>query len=79
MKTMTCKQLGGACDKSFTAQNFDEMAELSKAHGMEMFQQGDAAHLEVIGEMQKLMMSSPDAMQNFLKEKEELFNSLPSN
>lgn len=34
MKTMTCKQLGGACDKEFHAQTFEEMAELSKQHGM---------------------------------------------
>ncbi len=30
MKTMTCKQLGGACDKEFQANTFEEMAELSK-------------------------------------------------
>jgi hypothetical protein len=37
MKTMTCKQLGGACNQSFTATTFDEIAALSKKHGMEMF------------------------------------------
>lgn len=36
MKTMTCKQLGGACDKEFSANTFEEIAELSKQHGMEM-------------------------------------------
>ena len=41
MKTMTCSQLGGACDKEFQAETFEEMAELSKQHGMEMFQQGE--------------------------------------
>ena len=41
MKTMTCKQLGGACDKAFTASSFEEMTEMSKAHGMEMFQKQD--------------------------------------
>ena len=46
MKTMTCKQLGGACDKEFHANSFEEMAELSKKHGMEMFQKGDKDHLE---------------------------------
>lgn len=38
MKTMTCKQLGGVCDHPFTANTFDEIAALSKNHGMEMFQ-----------------------------------------
>mgnify|MGYP000622117512 FL=1 len=38
MKTMSCKQLGGACDKKFQANSFEEIAELSKKHGMDMFQ-----------------------------------------
>ena len=38
MKTMTCKQLGGACDLEFHANSFEAIAELSKKHGMEMFQ-----------------------------------------
>ena len=25
MKTMTCKQLGGACNKTFSADTFDEI------------------------------------------------------
>ncbi len=35
MKTMPCKQLGGACDVEFKADSFDDMAELRKAHAME--------------------------------------------
>ena len=34
MKTMSCRQLGGACDKEFHANTFEDMAELSKKHGM---------------------------------------------
>ena len=37
MKTMTCDQLGGACKETFQAETFEEMAELSKQHGMAMF------------------------------------------
>jgi len=33
MKTMTCKQLGGACDKEFQANSFEEITEMSKQHG----------------------------------------------
>ncbi|MBE62082.1 MAG: DUF1059 domain-containing protein, partial [Flammeovirgaceae bacterium] len=54
MKTMTCKQLGGACDQEFHANSFDEIAEQSKAHGMKMFQAGDEAHLKAMKEMQDL-------------------------
>ena len=35
MKTMTCKQLAGACDLQFHAETFDEMAKLSQDHGTE--------------------------------------------
>jgi predicted small metal-binding protein len=41
MKTMTCNQLGGACELQFNANTFEEMAEMSKKHGMEMYQKGD--------------------------------------
>ena len=34
---MTCIQLGGACDKKFQADSFEEIAKMSKQHGMEMF------------------------------------------
>ena len=27
MKTMTCKQLGGACDEKFSAETFEKIAE----------------------------------------------------
>ena len=30
MKTMTCMQLGGACEKEFTANTFDDIEEMSK-------------------------------------------------
>ena len=40
---MTCKQLGGACDLKFNASTFEEIAELSKKHGTDMFQKGYAS------------------------------------
>jgi hypothetical protein len=75
MKTMTCKQLGGACDQTFTANTFDEIAALSKKHGMEMFQKGDTPHLEAMNEMQKLM-TSPDSMNQWMESKRKEFESL---
>ncbi len=75
MKTMTCKQLGGACDKKFQADSFDDIAELSKAHGMEMFQKQDADHLESMGKMSELMQQ-PQAMQNWFEDKKKEFNEL---
>ena len=76
MKTMTCKQLGGACDLKFTAKTFEEIAEMSKKHGMEMFQKGDKAHLEAMKEMQKTMMSH-DSMNKWMENKGREFQGLP--
>ncbi len=76
MKTMTCKQLGGACEMEFQANSFEEIAELSKKHGMEMFQKGDEAHLEAMEQMQNLM-KSPMAMQDWFENKRNEFNSMP--
>ena len=75
MKTMTCKQLGGACDKEFHANTFEELAEMSKKHGMEMFQKGDAPHLKAMNEMQELM-KSPGSMNEWFEDKRKEFDAL---
>ncbi|WP_420590062.1 DUF1059 domain-containing protein [Bacterioplanoides sp.] len=76
MKTMTCNQLGGACDLEFHAETFEEMAELSKQHGMEMFQKQDAAHLEAMQKM-KQKMQNPDDMTKWFEAKRQEFEALP--
>ena len=75
---MTCRQLGGACDKEFQANSFEEIAELSKKHGMEMFQKGDQAHLNAMNEMRELM-KNPGAMKDWFENKRKEFNALPEN
>jgi PHP family Zn ribbon phosphoesterase len=76
MKTMTCKQLGGACAKEFHADTFEEIAEMSKKHGMEMFQTGDEAHLAAMNEMRELM-KSPEAMKEWFESKKREFDAMP--
>jgi hypothetical protein len=78
MKTMSCKQLGGACDKEFHADTFEEIAEMSKKHGMEMFQKNDELHLKAMNEMQELMQK-PEAMEDWLENKKKEFDALPEN
>lgn len=75
MKTMTCNQLGGACDKTFQANTFEELVAQSKQHGMEMFQAQDADHLAAIMEVQGLMLD-PAAMQAWMAAKKKLFDEL---
>ncbi|WP_444902584.1 hypothetical protein ACJJIG_11060 [Microbulbifer sp. SSSA007] len=48
MRIMTCTQLGDACDLEFRASTFEEMAEMSKRHGVEMYQKQDPLHLQVM-------------------------------
>lgn len=76
MKTMTCKQLGGACNEAFSANTFEEITELSKNHGTEMYHKGDEPHLVAMGKMMELM-EKPEAMQQWLKEKRTEFDNLP--
>lgn len=76
MKRVTCKQLGGACELVFEANTFKEVASLSKQHGMKMAKANDQAHLYAMEEMQ-VLKADPQAMQQWMKEKEEMFNSLP--
>ena len=76
MKKMTCHQLGGACDMEFQASTFEEIAEMSKKHGMEMFQKGDKPHLAKMNEMRELAQA-PGAMNKWFEEKRQQFNALP--
>lgn len=75
MKTMTCKQLGGACEEAFHAATFEEMAEKSKQHAMEMFQKKDEAHLEAMNAMTELMQD-PEVMKKWFEDKRNEFQAL---
>ncbi len=76
MKTMTCIQLGGACDQALSANTFDEIAMLASKHGREMVAQGDALHIAAMNEMRSAM-TSPEAMTAWMDDKRNAFNALP--
>lgn len=76
MKRMTCKQLGGACDWEFRGSTFEEIADMSKRHAMEMFQKEDAAHIRAMREMQQLM-TKPEMMNEWFESKRREFEALP--
>lgn len=77
MKTMTCKQLGGACDEQFHAETFEEMAEMSKKHTMVMVEKGDKAHMDKMEEMKELM--NKGEAEKWFEEKRKEFDALPEN
>lgn len=74
MKTMTCKQLGGACDQVFRAETFQEIAKLSQRHGADNV--SEPAHAAAMAKMTELMQD-PDGMQSWMQNKEDEFNALP--
>ena len=76
MKTMTCKELGGACGQTFHANTFDEIAMMVSKHAREMVQQGDAAHIQAMNQMRN-NMSSPDAVNAWMDDKRRKFDALP--
>ena len=65
-----------ACEKEFHANSFEEIAEMSKQHGMEMFQKKDEAHLKAMNDMQELMQK-PEAMKDWFENKKKEFEALP--
>ena len=73
MKTMTCKQLGGACDMTFTAATFDDIAQMSHQHGSQMVDDED--HAAVMAEMSE-KMKDPTAMQAWMDGKRKEFEEL---
>ena len=76
MKTMTCRQLAGACDKEFHAESFEKMGELSRTHAMEMGELSDQAHIAKMEEMKELM-TKPEAMQEWFANAQKEFDALP--
>ena len=76
MKTMTCTQLGGACDITFQADTWDDMVAASQAHGKEMMESADADHLSAMDNMRELM-KDPAAMKAWMDEKHQEFDATP--
>ena len=51
MKTMTCKQLGGACDLQLRGSTADEVIKAQDKHLREAVAAGDATHEAALEEM----------------------------
>ena len=73
---MTCNQLAGACDKAFHADTFNEIAEMSKKHAIEMVEKGDKTHIKKMEEMMHLM-KNPEAVNEWFEKTQKKFDSLP--
>ena len=76
MKSITCKDLGGACDLEFIGSTFEEVETQSKKHGMEMFQKNDQQHFEAMEEMKDLY-SNENEFAKWYQSKKDYFENLP--
>lgn len=74
MKSMTCNQLGGACDLTFTGSSFEDLASQSQQHGKEMFEANDGPHMAAMGKMMELMQSGE--MDAWLEARQREFQAL---
>ncbi|MDB5188108.1 MAG: hypothetical protein JWO50_628 [Candidatus Kaiserbacteria bacterium] len=68
MKTMTCNELGGACDEKLTAESWDEMVTKMTKHVMDN-------HPDVAEEMEKMHNEDPKKWGSIMKPKWEAADS----
>jgi predicted small metal-binding protein len=64
MKTMTCKELGGPCNKKLSADTWDEMVKTMTAHVMQN-------HPDTAKEMEKMHNEDPEQWGKEMKPKWE--------
>ena len=77
MKMMRCNELGGACDKEFFGDTFEEIAKQSKEHGIEMINLGDksvkyvgrnASSSTATGNLNKHLAQQKEILEKILKD-----------
>ena len=76
MKTMTCKQLGGACDLALTGSTADDVINAQDKHLREAVAVGDAAHEPALAEM-KGRWKHPIKGMGWYKDTKRAFAALP--
>jgi len=76
MKTMTCRQLGGACDLPLTGETGDEVIKAQDQHLKDMVDGGDKAHGPAAADM-KGRWKHPVAGMGWYKQVKRDFAALP--
>ena len=75
MKKLTCRDLGGPCDKEVTGNSFEEIGNNCRAHVEEQMNSGDEAHKAAVA---KMMNASPEDQKSMMTEYEKRFNEAPN-
>ncbi len=76
MKTMTCRQLGGACDLALRGDTADEVIQAQDKHLKEIVAGGDEAHRDALDDMKKRWKNPIKGMGWYKATKRE-FAALP--
>ena len=78
MKTMTCQQLGGVCDRSLVGASSDDIIKAQDRHLREMVTAGDTAHVGALHDM-KSRWKKPIAGMGWYRGVKRDFKALPEN
>jgi predicted small metal-binding protein len=76
MKTMTCRQLGGACDLELRGDTADEVIKLQDKHLKEIVANDDTAHEQALKDM-KGRWKNPIKGMGWYKNTKKAFAALP--
>ena len=76
MKTMTCTQLGGACDLALQGKTADEVIKLQDKHLKEIVAGGDEAHQDALKAM-KSRWKHPISGMGWYRNTKKEFAALP--
>ena len=76
MKTMTCRQLGGACDLELRGETADEVIKAQDRHLREAVASGDTSHEKALDDM-KGRWKHPIKGMGWYKDTKKSFAALP--
>jgi hypothetical protein len=76
MKTMTCKQMGGPCDKAFQGETADDVINAQDQHLKEAVSAGDSAH-EPANKDMRGRWKHPIKGMGWYKDTKKAFAALP--
>jgi len=76
MKTITCKEFGGACDMEFHAEEFTVMFNQISEHTSDLAKEGDLPHQKAM-QKRKKMMNEGTSINEWVQEKHKTFMELP--
>ena len=76
MKTMTCKQLGGPCDRALSGRTANDVIKAQDRHLKEVVASGDETHRSALREMQG-RWKNPIAGMGWYRQAKRDFAALP--